>query len=177
MKRSSPVRALIRESPLRARVRALGRRIRRDYRDREPMLVGILHGAFVFMADLVREIDLPLTCEFLRASSYAGTRSSGRPRVGAIPARRLAGRHVLVVEDIVDTGLTARRILRELRARRPASLRLCSLLSKRVRRRARVRIDYLGFAVPDRFVVGYGLDFDGRYRNLPYVGILEDGNR
>ena len=177
MKSSNPVRPLIRKTALHARVRLLGRRIRRDYRDREPVLVGVLQGAFVFMADLVREIDLPLACEFLRTSSYTGTRSGGRPRVGPIPAQRLAGRHVLVVEDIVDTGLTVRRILRDVRAVRPASLRLCSLLSKRARRRARIRIDYLGFEVPDRFVVGYGLDFDGRYRNLPYVGILEDGNR
>ena len=166
-------RPLISAARLRARVRALGRRIRSDYRGRDLHLVGVLHGAFVFMADLVREIDLPMTCDFLRVSSYgAGTTSSGRARITRDFDRPVRGRDVLLVEDIVDTGVTAAAVLKELRKRRPASLRLCSLLHKPARSRVPVTIDYLGFQVPDRFVVGYGLDYDARYRNLPYIGIL-----
>ncbi len=172
MRRSRPIRALIPERRLRARVRALGRKIRRDYRGRPPVLVGILKGAFVFMADLAREIGLPLTCDFMRVSSYgSGTETSGSVRLEFDLTQPVRGRHVIVVEDIVDTGLTAAAILESLRARKPASLRLCALLRKGSRARVPVKVDYVGFDIPDRFVVGYGLDHDGRYRNLPYVGI------
>jgi hypoxanthine phosphoribosyltransferase len=168
-------RPLVSERRLRARVRELGRRIAADYRGRELHLVGVLHGAFVFMADLARAIPLPLTCDFLRVSSYrSGTETSGSLRFELELARPVRGRHVLVVEDIVDTGLTATAVLAALRRRKPDSLRLCSLLHKPSRERAAVRIDYLGFTVPDRFVVGYGLDFDSRWRNLPYLGTLSD---
>lgn len=166
-------RPLLTAARLRARVRALGRRISADYAGRDLHLIGVLHGAFVFMADLVREIGLPMTCDFLRVSSYgARTVSSGKVRVTRDFDRPLRGRDVLLVEDIVDTGLTAARVLAELRKHRPASLRLCSLLHKPARERVPVTIDYLGFTVPDRFVVGYGLDYDARYRNLPYIGTL-----
>jgi hypoxanthine phosphoribosyltransferase len=161
---------------LRARVRALGRRITADYAGRDLHLIGVLHGAFVFMADLVREIGLPMTCDFLRVSSYGGaTISSGRAKVTRDFDRPVRGRDVLLVEDIVDTGITATAVLKELRKRRPASLRLCSLLHKPSRSRVPVTIDYLGFTVPDRFVIGYGLDYDARYRNLPYIGALDAG--
>ena len=160
---------------LQARVRSLGRRIAADYRGRDLHLIGVLHGAFVFMADLVREIGRPLTCDFLRVSSYgAGTRSSGRLRYTLDLDRPIRGRDVLLVEDIVDTGLTASSLAASLRKRGPTSLRLCALLHKPARSRTPVEIDYLGFTIPDRFVVGYGMDHDARYRNLPYVGVLDN---
>jgi hypoxanthine phosphoribosyltransferase len=166
-------RPLIPEGRLRARVRALGRRLASDYRGLDLHVIGVLHGAFVFMADLVRAIGLPLTCDFLRVSSYgAGRETSGRIRFHLELARPIRGRHVLVVEDIVDTGLTASAVLGSLRRRGPATLRLCSLLHKPSRERVKVGIDYLGFTVPDVFVVGYGLDHDARWRNLPYLGVL-----
>ena len=166
-------RPLIPAARIRARVRALGRRIAADYAGRDLHVIGVLHGSFVFMADLVRAIDLPMTCDFLRASSYgAGTASRGRAKITSDFGRPIRGRDVLLVEDIVDTGITATAVLKKLRKRRPASLRLCSLLHKPSRSRVPVTIDYLGFTVPDRFVVGYGLDYDARYRNLPYIGVL-----
>jgi hypoxanthine phosphoribosyltransferase len=178
MRRSRPVPALVSERRLRARVRALGRAVRRRYRGLDLVLVGVLNGSFVFMADLIRAIGLPLECDFLRVSSYgSGTSSSGRVRLEFGPSGRLRGKDVLLVEDIVDTGLTASRILEYLRARGPRSLRLCALLEKPARRRVPVRIDYLGFSVPDRFVVGYGLDHDGLHRNLPYLGSVEGPGR
>ena len=169
-------RPLISRARILARVRALGRRITADYRDRDLHLIGVLHCAFVFMADLVREIGLPMTCDFLRVSSYgSGTVSRGRAKVTPDFDRPIRGRDVLLVEDIVDTGITAAAVLKELRKRRPASLRLCSLLHKPSRSRVPVTIDYVGFTVPDRFVVGYGLDYDAQYRNLPYIGALDAG--
>ena len=154
-------------------MRALGRRLTADYAGRDLHLIGVLHGAFVFMADLVREIDLPMTCDFLRVSSYgAGTTSRGRAKITRDFDRPIEGRDVLLVEDIVDTGITASAVLKELRKRGPSSVRLCALLHKPARSRVAVKIDYLGFTVPDRFVVGYGLDFDARYRNLPYIGTV-----
>jgi hypoxanthine phosphoribosyltransferase len=154
-------------------VRALGRRIGADYRGRDLHVIGVLHGAFVFMADLVREIGRPMTCDFLRVSSYgAGTVSSGRLRMSIDFDRPIRGRDVLLVEDIVDTGRTASKVLASLRRKNPASLRLCALLHKPSRSEVPVTLDYLGFTVPDEFVVGYGLDYDARYRNLPYIGIM-----
>jgi hypoxanthine phosphoribosyltransferase len=174
MTRSRAVPALIPERRLRARVRAIGRAIRRDYLGRELVLVGILKGSFIFMADLVRSIGLPLRCEFMKVSSYGkGTRSSGRLRFDFDVSQPLQGRHIVVVEDIVDTGFTAGKVLAAVRAKRPASLRLCALLHKPERERVPVAIDYLGFTIPNRFVVGYGLDYNGLHRNLPYIGAME----
>lgn len=174
MRRNRPIPALIPERRLRARVRALGRSIRRDYGGRPLVLVGVLKGAFVFMADLAREIGLPLTCDFLRVSSYgSGTETGGNVRLDFDVTQPVRGKHVILVEDIVDTGLTAAAILETLRSRKPASLRLCSLLRKPSRARAEVQVDYLGFDIPDHFVVGYGLDYAGLYRNLPYVGLWD----
>jgi hypoxanthine phosphoribosyltransferase len=156
---------------LQARVRALGRAIRADPgRDRS---VGILKGSFIFMADLARAINLPLTCDFMRVSSYgSGTVSAGTVRMEFDLSHPVRGKHVLLVEDIVDTGWTLDHVLRQLRRKKPSSLRLAALLHKPDRERVSVPIDYLGFKIPDRFVVGYGLDFDGRYRNLPHLAVL-----
>ena len=167
-------RPFISERRLRARVSALGRRIRADYRGRDLLLVGILKGSFVFMADLARAIDLPMACDFMKVSSYgSGTVSSGRLKVELDLATSIRGRHVLLIEDIVDTGGTLYPVMRRLRSKRPASLRLAALLHKPDRMRLPVAIDYVGFTIPDRFVVGYGLDLDGRFRNLPYVGVVD----
>lgn len=170
----SELRTLIPERRLRARVRSLGRAIRADYRQRELVLVGILKGSFIFMADLARAIRLPLTCDFLRVSSYgSGKVSKGRIRLEFDVSHPIRGKDVLLVEDIVDTGWTLDHVLRELRRQKPASLRLAALLHKPDRTRVEVPIDYLGFKIPNEFVVGYGLDFDGRYRNLPYLAVLD----
>ena len=167
------LKPFITERRLQARVRALGRKIRSDYAGRDLVLVGILKGSFVFMADLARAIPLPLTCDFMRVSSYgAGTVSSGKIRMEFDLSHPVKGKDVLLVEDIVDTGWTLNHVLDELRKKKPTSLRLAALLHKPARTRVDVPIDYLGFTIPDRFVVGYGLDFDGRYRNLPYVAVL-----
>jgi hypoxanthine phosphoribosyltransferase len=161
------------ERRLQARVRALGRAIRRDYSGRDLVLVGILKGSFIFMADLARAIDLPLTCDFMRVSSYgSGTVSTGTVKMEFDLSHPVRGKDVLLVEDIVDTGWTLDHVLKELRKKKPASLRLAALLHKPDRMRVQVPIDYLGFRIPDRFVVGYGLDFDGRYRNLRHVAVL-----
>lgn len=167
------LKPFISERRLLARVRALGRAIRKDYKGRDLVVVGILKGSFIFMADLARAIDLPITCDFLRVSSYgSGTVSSGRVRMDFDLSHPITGKHVLLVEDIVDTGWTLDHVLREIRRRRPASLKLAALLHKPDRTRVEVPIDYLGFTIPDRFVVGYGLDFDGRYRNLRHIAVL-----
>ena len=159
---------------LQARVRALGRAIRADYDGRDLVLVGILKGSFIFMADLARAIQLPLTCDFMRVSSYGSdTVSSGRIRMEFDLSHPVRGKDVLLVEDIVDTGWTLDHVLGELRRKRPASLKLAALLHKPERTRVEVPIDYLGFTIPDRFVVGYGLDFDGRYRNLRHLALLD----
>ena len=168
------LKPLISAKRLQDRVRALGRAIRADYRGRDLVLVGILKGSFIFMADLARSINLPLTCDFMRVTSYgSGTVSSGRIRMEFDLSHPIRGKDVLLVEDIVDTGWTLDHVLRELRKKKPASLRLATLLHKPDRTRVTVPIDYLGFRIPDRFVVGYGLDFDGRYRNLPHVAVLD----
>lgn len=158
-------------------VERLAEELDRDYAGRAPHLMGVLRGAFIFLADLVREMRTPATIEFIRLSSYrTGTETSGRPRVVAGPPREVVeGRHVVVIEDIVDTGLTTLEIYRYLRRRRPASLALCALLDKPARRRVPVQIDYLGFTIPDAFVVGYGLDFAGQYRQLPDIYRLTPG--
>ena len=170
---ASEVHPLISARALGARVRALGRAITRDYAGRALTLVCVLKGAALFFADLVRAVDLPVELEFIGVSSYAGaTESSGEVRIWADLARPLAGKDVLLVEDIVDTGLTAEFLVGLLQARSPRSLALCTLLEKPSRARTRVEIAYRGFVIDDVFVVGYGLDGEGRYRNLPYLGVL-----
>lgn len=168
---------LFSKEELAAAVKRLAQELDRDYRHRCPVVVGILKGAFVFLTDLVRQMDTPLrSIEFLRLSSYGpDTVSSGRARVVmGLPAQAVEGRDVIVVEDIVDTGITTAAALRYLRRRQPASLKVCALLDKPSRRRVAVAIDYLGFTVPDRFLVGYGIDLDQRYRQLPEIYFLEE---
>src|SRR5512137_927872 len=162
---------LITEDRLRARVAEMGREIARDYADRPPILVAVLKGSFVFAADLVRAIRLPLEVEFISIRSYAGTATTGVVEITQDLARPIAGEHVLLVEDVVDSGLSMSYLLENLSTRRPASLQVCALLQKPARARVHVPIAYRGFEIPDEFVVGYGLDVDGKYRNLPYVGI------
>ncbi len=156
------------------RVQELGDQIAHDYKDRDLTVVGVLNGSFIFMADLVRAIQLPIRCDFLGLSSYgSATESSGVVAITKDLSGPVEGRHLLIVEDIIDTGLTMAYLLQNLRTRRPASVKIASLLSKPARRQVEVAIDYLGFTIEDRFVVGYGLDYYGRFRNLPYIGVVE----
>jgi len=156
-------------------VRRLAGEIRRDYHDKHPILVGILKGSFVFLSDLIRFLDISLEVEFVRLSSYSGSReSSGKIKVVQGLRYAIKGRHVLVVEDIVDTGLTANFLLDYLGKKKPASLKVCSLTNKPSRRQIPVKIDYLGFTVPDKFIVGYGLDWNEEFRNLPDIYTLEE---
>jgi hypoxanthine phosphoribosyltransferase len=166
---------LIDEQTLQARVAELGTEITRDYEGREPLLVGVLKGAIFFMADLMRRIELPCEVDFMAISSYgAGIDSSGVVRILKDLDASIENRNVLIVEDIVDSGLTLSYLLRNLEARRPASLEICALLTKPERRENDVHCRYVGFEIPNRFVIGYGLDFAERYRNLPYIAVLSD---
>jgi hypoxanthine phosphoribosyltransferase len=167
-------RILIPAEELTARVAELGRQVRADYAGRTPVLVGVLKGAVVFLADLMRAIEAPCECDFIALSSYgASTRSSGIVELTKDLSMPIDGREVLVVEDIVDTGRTLTYLLRNLETRQPASVRVCALLDKAARREVPVSLDYVGFTIPDEFVVGYGLDYAGLYRNLPYVAVLD----
>jgi hypoxanthine phosphoribosyltransferase len=153
----------------------LASQIKKDYQGKQPLLIGVLKGSFMFMADLIRQLDLPLELDFIGLSSYGAAReSSGKVRVVQGVKTPIKGRDVLVVEDIVDTGITTSFLLDYLRKRKPASLKLCALTDKPSRRRVPVSIDYLGLSLPNKFVVGYGLDCDERFRNLPDIYALED---
>jgi hypoxanthine phosphoribosyltransferase len=166
---------LIDESALAQRVAALGAEISADYRGRDLLLVGVLKGAVFFIADLMRALEVPCEVDFMAISSYgSATDSSGVVRILKDLDLSIEGRHVLVVEDIIDSGLTLSYLLRTLRARQPASLEVCALMTKPERRTTEVDCRYIGFEIPMRFVIGYGLDFAERYRNLPYVGVLRD---
>lgn len=166
------VDVLIPAEAIRDRVGAIGSEIARDYAGRPLCLVGVLKGSFVFMADLMRAVDLPLTLDFIGISSYVGAQTSGVVKITSDLTRPIEGRHVLIVEDIVDTGLTMRYLLDNLATRRPASIEVCALLVKPARARAAIPVRYKGFEIGDEFVVGYGLDRDGRLRNLPYIGVV-----
>lgn len=166
---------LISEEQLRTRIRELGAEITRDYAGRNPLLIGVLKGACLFLSDLLRSIDTPVSIEFMAISSYgSSTRTSGEVRIMKDLDVPIEGREIIVVEDIVDTGLTLSYLLANLKSRGAASVRLAALLDKYERRQKDVRIDYLGFKIPDEFVVGYGLDFAERYRNLPFIGVLRN---
>jgi len=169
------LRILFTSEEIAARVKTLAGEIRRDYQDKNPLLIGILKGSFMFMADLVRLLDFPLEVEFVSLSSYGGGReSSGKVRVGQGLRSPIKGRDVLVIEDIVDTGLTISFLLDYLRKKMPASLKLCALTDKPSRRKTPVTIDYLGFNVPNKFIVGYGLDWDEKFRYLPDICFIEE---
>ena len=169
------VKILIRRDQIAKAVDRLASEIKRDYQDKQPLLIGVLKGSFVFMADLIRQLDSPLELDFVRLSSYGAAReSSGKVRVIQGVKTPVKGKDVLVIEDIVDTGITVSFLLDYLKRKRPASLKLCALTDKPSRRKIPVPIDYLGFTVPNEFVVGYGLDCDQRFRNLPDICILEE---
>ena len=165
---------LIDEDALRARIAELGEEISRDYAGREPLLIGVLKGAVFFMADLMRQLTVPCEVDFMAISSYgASTDSSGVVRILKDLDINIEGRDVLVVEDIIDSGLTLSYLMRNLESREPATLEVCALMTKPDRREIDVPVRYVGFEIPNRFVIGYGLDFGERYRNLPYVGVLD----
>jgi hypoxanthine phosphoribosyltransferase len=169
------LRRLFSAGEIAAAVDRLAADVTRDYRGKNPLLLGILKGSFVFMADLVRRLDFPLEVEFIRLSSYGkGRETSGKIKMVQGLRAAVRDREVLVVEDIIDTGITLTFLLDYLKKKGPASLRLCALADKPSRRRVPVKIDYLGLTVPDKFIVGYGIDFDEKYRNLPEIGYLEE---
>ena len=156
-------------------VERIAAELNHDYRHKHPLVIGVLKGSFIFMADLVRRLDFPLEIDFVRLASYGhGTQTSGQVRVVHGLREAADGRHLLVIEDIVDTGLTVAHLMKYLGGRHPASLKLCALADKPARRRVPLKIDYLGFTVPDRFVVGFGLDCDEEFRNLPDIRVLEE---
>jgi hypoxanthine phosphoribosyltransferase len=166
---------LISEERIQARIKELGAEITRDYAGRNPLLIGVLKGACFFLSDLLRSIDTRLSIEFMAISSYgSSTRTSGEVRIMKDLDVPIEGRDILVVEDIVDTGLTLSYLLSNLESRGAASVKLAALLDKFERRQKEVKIDYLGFKIPDEFVVGYGLDFAERYRNLPFIAVLKN---
>ena len=165
---------LVTEAQIAAKVRELGGAIAADYRGKDLVLVSILKGALPFLADLMRQVHLPLSLDFLEVSSYGtSTETSGVVRILKDLANPIEGRDVLVVEDILDTGNTLAFVIDHLRSQRPASVRICTLLDKPARRIIPIEIDYRGFEIPDKFVVGYGLDYAERYRNLPFIGVLK----
>ncbi len=159
---------------MRARIRELGRQITADYAQKDLILVGILKGAYAFYADLARAIRLPLRVDFLLVSSYTGkAKASGKVKVLTELTEDIAGRDVLLVEDIVDSGCTVQHIRKTLGAKKPKSIKVCALLNKPSRRQVEVTVDYVGFNIPNKFVVGYGLDYQQKYRNLPYLAVLD----
>lgn len=165
---------LITEEEIKKKVEDLGAQITEDYKDREITIICVLKGAFMFLADLLRHIKVPVCLDFVAISSYGPyTQTSGVVKITKDLDESIEGKHVLIVEDIVDTGLTLDYLLKIIKARKPASVRVCALLDKPARREVEVEIHYKGFEIPDKFVVGYGLDYDQRYRNLPFVGVLK----
>jgi hypoxanthine phosphoribosyltransferase len=176
MKLGEELEVLFTQQQIADRVAELAAQIERDHRGKDLVLVGVLKGAFVFVSDLARQIDLPLSVDFIGLSSYGEeTESSGVVKITSDLSRPIEGKHVLIVEDIVDTGLTMRYLLDNLSTRHPASVKICALLHKPSRLRARIPIQYLGFTLPDLFVVGYGLDAGERFRNVPFIGVVKKG--
>ncbi len=166
---------LLTQEQIRQRIRELGEVLTAEYADKDPVIVGVLKGVVVFYADMVRQIDVPCQMDFMWISSYEGTESTGSMIVRRDVSADLKGRHVLILEDIFDTGNSLSFVHDHLLAKQPASLKICTLLDKPARRREGVTLqaDYVGFTIPNEFVVGYGLDFDEHYRNLPYIGVLK----
>jgi len=166
---------LIPEGEIRLKVEALAQEIRKDFQGKETAVVGVLKGAFVFMADLVRKLELPHTCEFLRVSSYKNNKSTGSVKVEFDLSESIEGKHVLLVEDIIDTGRTIRFLIDHLKSKKPASVKVCTLLYKEIDPTVKKLIDYIGFEIPNEYAVGYGMDDAGLYRSLPYIGIKRGG--
>jgi hypoxanthine phosphoribosyltransferase len=175
MNSQSGLQVLVTRDEIESAVKKLASAITRDYRKKNPIIIGILKGSFIFLADLVRQLDFPLEVEFVRLSSYgSGTQTSGKIHMEQEPRLPIAGRHVLVAEDIIDTGITVDFLMKYLKAKKPASLKLCALADKPSRRRVPVKIDYKGIEVPDKFIVGYGLDCDEKHRNLRDICVIEE---
>ncbi len=167
-------KVLLSPEDIKRRVAELGRQISEDYKDKDVVLVGILRGAFVFLADLIREISIPVETDFIAISSYgSSSTTSGVVRILKDLDEDIEGRNVLIIEDILDTGLTLKYLVKNLSSRRPASLEICSFIVKECKQSVAISLKYLGYTVPNRFVVGYGLDYAQRYRNLPFVGTLK----
>jgi hypoxanthine phosphoribosyltransferase len=165
---------LITEKEISNRVKELGEAITRDYLGKDTVMVAVLKGSIVFLCDLLREISIPIALDFLSISSYSGQVQTGIVRILKDLDQNIENKYVILIEDIIDTGLTLNYILKTLKARKPEDLRVCALLDKKVRRIVDIPIDYRGFEIPDEFVVGYGMDFEQRYRNLPFIGVLKD---
>ena len=165
---------LLSEKQLEARVAELGDAISRDFKDKDVVFIGVLKGCFIFMADLMRHVTIPCSMDFMAVSSYgSGTVSTGAVKINKDLSQNIEGKHVIFVEDILDSGITLSYLKNYLMARQPASISLATLMDKPARRKADVKADYAGFEVPDAFVVGYGLDYNEKYRNLPFIGILK----
>ncbi len=171
---TTPIAVYISETDISKRVKELAELINRDYENQEIILVCILNGSFIFCADLMRAITVNVQVEFISVSSYHGAVSTGDIQFRLDVKQSLVQKNIIIVEDIVDTGLTLSFLLEHLKTKKPKSLKLCSLLLKKARLKTPVQVDYLGFDIEDKFVIGYGLDFDGRYRELPYIGVYGD---
>ena len=168
-------KTMLTEEEIKARVAELGKQIEKDFEGQDLLVVGILKGASVFVADLIRNINLDVNMDFMSVSSYGNAmESSGSVKILKDLDVDIKGKNVLIVEDIIDTGLTIRNLTKELGAREPKSLKICTLLDKPERRKADIQVDYVGFVIEDKFIVGYGIDYAEKYRNLPYIGIVED---
>ena len=165
---------LITEEDIRKRIKELGEVISRDYHGKKPVLVTVLRGAIIFLCDLLREISIPVTLDFLSISSYTGQTHTGIVRILKDLDENIQNQHVILIEDIIDTGLTLNYILRTLKERKPTDVRVCALLDKKVRRIVDIPIDYIGFEIPDEFVVGYGMYYKQNYRNLTFIGVLKE---
>jgi len=165
---------LISEEELREAVRKIGQQISRDFEGKDPIFVGVLKGCFIFMADLMRYVSINCSVDFMAVSSYQGTTTTGAVKINKDLSEDIEGRHVIIVEDILDSGVTLSYLKKYLEVRNPASITIATLMDKPSRRKADVYADYSCFEVPDAFVVGYGLDYNERYRNLPYIGILKE---
>lgn len=168
---ASKVATFISSESIQARVKELAAMINSDFKNQEVIIVGVLNGSFIFCSDLVRQLEIPTQIEFVSLSSYEGTASSGEVSFRMDVKQSLEGKNVIVVEDIVDTGLTISFLIKHMKLKNVKNLKLCSLLRKKARLKVDVPIDYLGFDIEDKFVIGYGLDFDGRYRELPFIGV------
>jgi len=166
-------RPLFSEEQIQAKVKQLASRISEDYNGKDLLAVGILKGAFMFFSDIVRHVDIPMTLDFIIASSYVKTETSGEIKIHYDVKGDISDRHVLLIEDIVDTGVTLNQIRERILSRTPKSLKICSFLDKKERRLTDVPLDYVGFVIPNEFVVGYGLDYDNKFRNLPYISVFK----
>ena len=166
-------RVLISQEELERQVARIGAQISADYADKDPIFVGVLKGCFIFMADLMRHVTINCSMDFMAVSSYSGTNSTGAVKINKDLSEDIGGRHIILVEDILDSGVTLNYLKNYLQVRKPASIAVATLMDKPARRKADIYADYSGFEVPDAFVVGYGLDYNERYRNLPYIGVLK----